>query len=86
VMTAPVIQLSERAVHAQQQSEPRMEAMVFLGELRQRAHAARVFTAQGDALAALRQIKGIEQMVEVGYEEVDRLTLKFGYPEGDDAA
>jgi hypothetical protein len=70
-----LIQLSDR-----QQSEPRIEAITFMDELEKRTQAALVHNARGEVLRVSRDLHGVLRMVEVGREEIDRLTLDFGYP------
>lgn len=77
-----VIQLSDR-----QQSEPRIEALAYMDETEKAAQAIRVL-ARRAARGELENLVGIDSvaqrllhMVEVGREEIDRLTLEFGYPD-----
>jgi hypothetical protein len=71
-MDAQVIQLSDR-----QQSEPRIEAIAYMDETEKAAQAIRVLNARGDVLGVQRVALRLLEMVEVGREEIDRLTLGF---------
>lgn len=74
-MAADLIQLSDR-----RRAEPRMEAIAYLDETEKAAKAIRQLVARDDLLGVARVAKRLEQMVVVGREELDRLTLSHGEP------
>ena len=74
-MAAELIQLSDR------RAEPRMEAIAFLDETEKAVTAMRVLVRRDDLVGVDRIAKRLEQMVIVGREELDRLTLTHGGPE-----
>jgi type III secretion system FlhB-like substrate exporter len=79
-MSAQVIQLSDR-----QQSEPRIEAMVFVQGVGQVARNIRAAARRADLLPEQRLVvidgmaQNLVRMEEVAYQRIDELTLDFGY-------
>ena len=82
-----VIQLSDQAVHAQAQSEPRMEALAFTQEYDRHIDGAWKRLQGGDLLGVARELQAMRRMTTVAYQRIDELTLQVaGWEDGPTAA
>lgn len=77
----PVIQLSDR-VHAQPQSEPRMEAIAFTHEYDRHIEDAWACNKAGDFLGVARELQAMRRMTKTAYQRIDELTLQVAGWEG----